>query len=323
MDSLTLDALDRRIVHALSIDGRASLSRISAALACSDRTVAHRYRRLRESGVRVVGLVDRRRMGGVDWLVRLHCAPDAAETLAVALARREDTTWVAVASGGTEITCIAQTADERGALLLEKLSRTPRINTVTAHCLLRDVAGTMGWHARTSSLDQSEIDSIRSQVPEQADIPVQLSSTDWSLLRALTTDGRTSYPTLAKMTGWSQSTVRRRLPELRQRGVLYFDVDIAPLLLGYRCEALLWLTVAPAQLTPVTRALAQHQEVAYAAATTGSTNIAAFLVCRDHDSFYDYLATRIGALDGVLQVETSPITQQVKRAGATIQSSRP
>ncbi len=322
MDSLTLDGLDRQLVHALTIDGRAPFSHIADVLNRSDRTVAHRYRRLRAAGLRVVGQVDWWRLGWVTWLVRLRCAPEGASPIAAALSRRDDTAWVGVASGGTEITCITRARHGRDHLLLEKLSRTRRINDVTAQCLLRPVAGTAGWQGRTSALESEQIERMRTvRGPQPAadtgePVNVDLSETDWALLRALATDGRTGYPRLAAVTGWSESTTRRRLTELHGDGILSFDVDIQPHLLGYTCQAALWLTVAPAQLTTVTHALAKHPEIAYAAATTGVTNVVAFAVCQTLDALYDYLANRIGGLSGVLQVETSPITRQVKRAGA-------
>lgn len=313
-----MDDLDRRIVHALAVDGRAPLSRIATALDTSDRTVAHRYRRLRAAGLRVVGLVDGRRWGWSDWLVRLRCAPATAPAVATALARRDDTAWVGLASGGTEITCVTRSRNADGQLLLDKLSRTPRIDAITAQCLLHAVAGTAGWPGRVSALAPHQIDRIRGHQAPRPTGPARLTDADRALLGALATDGRTSYPTLAAITGRSQSSVRRRLPELQDAGVLYFDVDVDPALLGHTCQATLWLTVAPTALTDVTRALAGHQEIAYAAATTGATNVAAFAVCRDVDALYDYLATRIGALPGVLQVETSLVTRHLKRAGAAL-----
>ena len=56
-----LDDLDRGLVHALQINGRAPFGVIAAALGVSDHTIARRYRRLRSQGaVRVVGVPDRR-----------------------------------------------------------------------------------------------------------------------------------------------------------------------------------------------------------------------------------------------------------------------
>jgi DNA-binding transcriptional regulator YhcF (GntR family) len=42
-----LDDLDRALIHALHIDGRAPFHRMAAALGVSPQTVARRYRRLR------------------------------------------------------------------------------------------------------------------------------------------------------------------------------------------------------------------------------------------------------------------------------------
>ena len=319
MDSLTLDRLEEQLVHALQIDGRAPFSRIAAVLGASDRTVARRYTKLRSTGaLRVVGLPRTRRVGRVNWLVRMQCAPDAAQAVAATLARRDDTSWVSLASGGTEVTFVAHTRD-RGTSLLQKLPRGPRITSVTAQCMLRAVAGTSGWPGRTSALTPAQIDQLQ---PRPADpdpgTTVELTATDQLLLAELAKDGRAGFPALAAATGIPESSARRRLAELRRTDVLYFDIETDPVLLGYTTEAALWLTVAPAELNTVADALARHREVAFASAVTGPTNMFAFVVCRDADALYDYLATRIGALPGVLQVETAPLVRSAKRSGALL-----
>jgi DNA-binding Lrp family transcriptional regulator len=319
VDALTLDALDRQLAHALQVDGRASFSEIAAVLGTSDRTIARRYGRLRSAGaLRVVGLPHAAALGHVDWLVRMRCTPDAAMPVATALARRADTSWVTLLSGGTEITCItrtrAQTAD--GDLLLQKLPRTPRVTAVIAHCMLRAVAGTSGWPGRTAALDPGQVAALRPP-PSSAGRPA-LTAADNDLLAVLARDGRAGYPALAAATGWSETTVRRRLAELRRGDVVYFDVEVEPALFGYTAEAMLWLTVAPAALTAVTQALATHPQVGYAAAVTGPASIAASVVCRDLDELYDYLANDIGALDGVSRAETAPVVRRVKGPGTLL-----
>ncbi|GAB3886731.1 Lrp/AsnC family transcriptional regulator [Kibdelosporangium lantanae] len=322
MESLILDELDRQLVHALQIDGRASFSRVAAVLDASDRTIARRYHRLRSSGaLRVVGLADSRHTGHVDWLVRIQCAPDTVTPVAAALAQRDDTSWVGLTSGGTEVTCVTRThrRPRHDGLLLQKLPKSPRISHVTAHCLLRPVAGTNGWPGRTAALDDDQVRQLVPHEPTDGQ-PVTLTPAEEKLFAELAKDGRTEFPALATATGWSESTTRRRMEELRRSGVLYFDVDIDPVLLGYHEEAVLWLTAAPAELTNIADALASHDEVAYASATTGPANLAGFLVCRDGDALYDYLAERVGALPGVTHVETAPITRHVKRAGALLRT---
>ncbi|GAA2580911.1 Lrp/AsnC family transcriptional regulator [Dactylosporangium fulvum] len=320
-----IDELDRQLAHALQIDGRASFSHIATVLATSDRTIARRYRRLRSAGaLRVVGLPDAAALGHVDWLVRMRCTPDAAVPVAATLARRADTSWVTLLSGGTEINCITRTRaqTDEGELLLQKLPRTPRITAVTAHCMLRAVAGTNGWPGRTGALNPDQIAALHpapsTTVPP--DERVALTSADNHLLTALAKDGRASNAALAAATGWSETTVRRRLEQLRRSRVLYFDVEIEPALFGYAAEAALWLTVAPGALTAVTRALATHPQIGYAAAITGPANVAASVICRDLDELYDYLATGIGSLDGVSRAETAPVVRRMKSAGTLLVS---
>ncbi len=322
-----LDLLDRQLAHALQIDGRVPFSRIAAAIGTSDRTVARRYHRLRADGVlRVVGLPDARSLGLVDWAVRIQCTPDASVAIAAALVERADTSWVGLASGGTEITCItrAQGGSAQGSMLLSKLPRTPRITGVTAHCILRPVAGLAGWPGRTEALDARQAEELsRLAAPGAPSRDVRPGAADDRLFAVLAKDGRAGVPELAAATGWSESTVRRRIDELRSAGVLYFDVEIDPALYGYPYEAMLWLTVAPGELGTVAEALAGHPEVAFAAAVTGPSNMMAIVIVRDGDALYDYLATRVGALPGVRGAETTLVTRHVKRGGALVTPRRP
>lgn len=123
------DELDQRIVQALQVDGRAPFRRIGEVLGVSDQTVARRYGRMRSTATfRVVGLADPLRVGLTMWLLRVRSTPDAAGAIGEALARRTDTRWVSLLSGGTEIFCLAQAATPgRGdAPLLQKLPRPRR-----------------------------------------------------------------------------------------------------------------------------------------------------------------------------------------------------
>ncbi|MFC6157963.1 Lrp/AsnC family transcriptional regulator [Kribbella jiaozuonensis] len=311
------DRLDEQLVHALQVDGRASFSRIAAVLGASDRTIARRYHRLRETGaVRVVAVPSSPRLGWVDWLVRIQCAPDSAVAVAAAMARRDDTSWVYLTSGGLEVTCITHTQSQR-APLLQKLPRGPRITSVTAQCMLRAVAGTAGWSGRTTALTEEQVDRLRMPAPEY-DVPLELTAQDQRLMAELAKDARAAYPALAAATGMPESTVRRRLGELLRAGAMYLDVEADPMLFGYATEAILWMSVAPSALTTVADALTQHPEIAYAAAVTGATNLFGFVVCADPDALYDYLSERIGTLPGITHIETVPLTTTVKRAGTLL-----
>ncbi|MFI5538861.1 Lrp/AsnC family transcriptional regulator [Nocardia sp. NPDC051900] len=322
MSSPVLDHIDRAIVHALHIDGRAPFSRIAAVLGVSDQTVARRYRRLRATGqLRVVGLPNARRLGWVEWFVRVQVTPDAAVAVADALARRPDTSWVCLTSGGTQIVCVTRTRSSResDALLLGQLPKTPRVTGVTAHCLLRVFAGgPAGWHGRADSLTAEQIAAL---APSQQASTVPAEG-DEELFAILAQDGRVGYSDIARATGWSEMTAKRRLAQLRECGALFFDVDIDPVLLGFETLAILWLTVDPARVRQAAEAIATHPDVAFAAATTGPTNLLLFAACRDVDALYDFLEQGIGNLPGIRGVESAPVIRNSKRVGAALTRTR-
>lgn len=322
MESVTLDALDRRLIHALQLDGRLPFSRIAAAVGAPERTVARRYHRLRSRlALRVVGLVDGRRTGMLDWVVRVRCAPEAVETLAVLLARREDTSWIAPLVGGTELTCMIRTpppGDDGRRPFFEQLARTAGVREVGAACVLRPVAGVGGWAGRMNALGEAEQRLLLPPRPAPADpteaVPVP-SPADSALLRALSQDGRADLGLLAAATGCSESTVRRRIGQLRDSGVLAFEVEIDPALFGYPIEALLWLDVPPAGLRSVAEALAGHQQVAFAALTTGPSSVFVMVECRSVGGLHAYVTDELAALHGITRIESAVTQRRTKRAG--------
>jgi DNA-binding Lrp family transcriptional regulator len=149
-----------------------------------------------------------------------------------------------------------------------------------------------------------------------------LADSDWPLVQALADDGRASYRQLAARTHWHETTARRRVEELIASGVLFFDLDLASDAFGIRSQALLWMSVAPTNLGEVGQALAGRPEFPFVAATTGSTNLVAALVCPDDRSLYEYLTGEMTALDGLTHIETAPVMQFVKMH-ATMTSRQP
>ncbi|WP_407287337.1 Lrp/AsnC family transcriptional regulator [Streptomyces sp. BP-8] len=344
--AVRLDDVDRGLVHALHLDGRAPFSRIAAVLGVSTQTVARRYRRLRAAaGLRVVGLADPHRAGRAQWLVRLTAAPHSAQDLAHALARRADTSWVKLASGGTEIIAVVLTpADAAGhSLLLHDIPRTAGITAVSAHYLLHTyLGGPTAWRGRANVLDEARQRQLAPRAGAddegstgrdgrdsrddrnnrdcrggaQPPTPVaELSDGDDRLLSALQRDGRTGQAELAAATGWSPATVARRLTTLRASGTLFFDVEVDDALYGATTQALLWMTVAPTHLDQVATDLARHDELAFVAATTGPTNLVAHALCPGPAALHHYLTHRLANRTAIRALETAPVLRTLKGAG--------
>lgn len=317
MDPLTLDDLDRQLVHALQVDGRVGFGRMAEVLDASDRTLNRRYRRLHAAGVlTVVGVPVARALGQADWLIRMRCLPHAAPEIGAVLAARPDTSWVTVLSGGAEIACMSRAPVD--SLVLRSLPRSSRIGSVTAQRLLRAVAGADGWPGRLGALSAEQVRALRETGPGEPgpdDRPL-FDDDDRRLLPVLARDGRASWSALARATGWSPAAVARRVEQLRRGGALVLEVDVEPALFGAPRGAMLWLTVRPSALADAGRALAAHPDVAFAAVTTGSTNLVAFVACSGDDALYDDVLLPLGRVDGVDHVDLTPISEVVSRSAA-------
>ncbi|MFH9070770.1 Lrp/AsnC family transcriptional regulator [Streptomyces alboflavus] len=311
------DELDMKLLQALETDGRASFSKIAKVLGVSDQTVARRYRRLTaDGGLRVVGMRNAERLGRDHWILRLRCAPDGATTIAGALARRPDTFWVGLTSGGTEVVCLTRprTPGDREDLLLGKLPRTPSIVEIRAHQLLHSFfGGPRGWLGKLAPLTDEQRAALTPDHPRAGGGPARIAPEDEALVKALEADGRATYPQLRRATGLSESVVKRRLAALLDSGGVFVDIEYSPEMLGFHTAAILWITAAPGALHSVGEALAGHFEIAFASATAGPSNLVATAVARDTAGLYGYISGRLGQLDGVQHVETAPFLRRVKQ----------
>lgn len=335
-DSVAIDRLDRQIIHALLVDPRCPFARLAAVLESSEQTVARRYRRLRDAGViRVRGLrgpAD----PGLDWFVRVQVRPGAADALATALAARADVSWVTITAGGTEVVSFTRprSAEQRDALLLDRLPRVTNVTSLTAHAILHRFAGSgdREWSAFEDPLNQAQTESlIVGRPPRPAGVITNteggldgaaMTPADEPLANALHHDGRANYAQLAAATGWSAAQAARRLEALLASGALYVDVETATELLGFDAPALLWLTVTPSKLVAAAEQLAEAPETAFVAAVSGPANLHATVACRDTHHLYEFLVNIVGAIPAVQAVETSPMARRVKQAGSIMQGAR-
>ena len=261
--------------------------------------------------------VNGQRAGWIDWMLRLQTMPGGADSIAEALARRPDTKWVHHASGGTEIICTlqARTEEQRDALFLRGLPGSRRVVQISAHSILHNFAPGP-WREATRALSPAQLEKLPRGPDPENETRGCLLAEDEPLLAELARDGRASNAAIAAAIHWHESTVRRRIDELRRSGLLYFEVDTDIRVLGLNAHALLWLSVEPGRLEEAGSAMAAHPEIPFAAATTGPANLIASAVFRDTRHLYEYLTGELARLPGVTSVETAPIIRTLKRTGS-------
>ena len=325
-----IDQLDRQILQGLRFAPRVPFARLAAVLAVSEQTVARRYQRMRAAGlIRVFGQANPERLPGTTyWTLRIYCRPGSAATMAQALARRTDTSWVTVSAGGVELNCAVRVPEGRDGPegLLHHLPRAANVLSLSAHQVLHRFVGRgeTDWIAGDGQLDPAQREQLldgtdaglragEDHRPAGAD-GARVEPGDQALLAALAADGRAGYAALATATGWTQRKVALRLAALTATGAVYFDTEVAATLMGFRAAATLWITVPPADLAAVGARLADHRQLAWAAAVTGTATITATALCRDAEELYRYLTTEVAAISEIRTCETVPIQSRVKHA---------
>lgn len=319
--TVTIDRLDRQVLHALRCAPRASFRRIGEVLGASEQTVARRYRKLHEAGVVRVFALPAPVGPGLDWVVRIGVRPGVAAQLADAIAKRPDVSWVSITAGGAEVVCISRPSSpaQRDTLLLERLPRTTYVTSLVSHAILRSFEDER-WSGFGDPLERAQKAALLAEGPGE-DGDARIEPGDHALLDTLRLDGRAGYQQLAAATGWTAARAARRLDALLASRAVHLDVDLAVELLGFPAQAGLWMSVAPSDLDAVGRRVAKLEQTAYAAAVSGPANLFASVVCRDTAELYEYLSEEIGAIDAVRSAELSPVLRRIKQASSIVRGS--
>ncbi|UPW08410.1 Lrp/AsnC family transcriptional regulator [Gordonia terrae] len=335
-----MDDIDGTILRALQVSPRATFRQLGDVAGISEQTAARRYQALRRAGVmKVVGIIKPSVRGQSEWVARVRCRPDRMEPLASSLARRRDVAFAYVASGGAEIICLIRAP--LGVSGEEAIAKTfparAAVTDVSIDLILHafdpghPAARWTGFGGHLADRDRDLLASAATgagddtpEEPGQDDTAGGglLTADDAMLIEALVQDGRRAHRELARICGWTVGRVRRRLRALERAGALFYDVEILPDRLGFDLSASLWLTVTPAALDRAGTELAAHDEVAFAAAISGERNLMVSLICRDTAHFYDYLRTRVAAIEGVTGYSVSIRMRRLKQNASLVVQGR-
>lgn len=309
-----LDELDRRIVGALHVDGRASWHRIAHVLGEQERTVTRRGTELIRSGlVRVTGFVLRAQ----GLIVRLRCAPGQARLAAKALARRDDTVFTHVLTGATD--CVAEIScprEQLPSLVMDELPATPAVAECCPMPVLRYVRTAHEWHpglitdGERAELERSAAVSRQRAVGALSDLP----RADQLLIRALLGDARRTYEELARLTGLSEATARRHLERLRRDGRVLIRAVVDPCLVGLPVEAMVWVRARPSAIDTVAAGLLESPFVRYASRLGGDQQFLVNVTLPDLEALDEFTSTAPWAAHADA-VETSLVLSTVKRSG--------
>ncbi len=297
----SIDDLDRLIVSALQLNPRASWGQIARALRTSEATVARRAQRLFAlDKVAVVGVVDR--FAGEETLAvvaRIACRPGQVERVAQALAREVSTRFVAIVTGASA--CLAELVGADREALLSILERgvgtIDGVTGIDTQIIMQTLSGAYQWMPEAipeEMLAELMAGRRHNKVVQKMPEPIVLTEQEQAIVDSLRVDGRTSLVDIAAAIGSSQSTARRRIEALVERGILHFRLLVEPSLLGYGAEVMFWMQVPPSALNDVAERLTRHTALRYLVATAGPTNLFGSAVLKTPTDMLDFSTDFLG-----------------------------
>ncbi|MFD6517943.1 Lrp/AsnC family transcriptional regulator [Rhodococcus sp. NPDC060176] len=314
MNFVTLDDLDRRIVGALQIDGRATWRHIADVLGESFSTVTRRGNELLASKtVRISTLVTSQ----PTHLLYIDCDPSVNEAVARLIAASPSTIFV-YAMGGTPslVAEIAMNLGDLDVFVHNEIATISGIRSAAVAPILRYFRTVAHWRPSILTPQQVNVLDQRHAADEEAVEPLDVSSLDCedqAIVAALAADGRASVKSIAADAGLSETTARRRIDSLFAKGVVHNRAVVEPSVLGLPIEAILWITVNPGDVVGVGHALATAPGVRYAAFTMGTSQLVVDVTMQSLDELSGFL-TASSWVHSVQTVRAEILVRAYKRS---------
>ena len=133
---------------------------------------------------------------------------------------------------------------------------------------------------------------------------IQLSDTDKAIINVLQRDGKATNASIARETGVSEETIRRRSNRLIEEEVIKVTGIPDASKLGYECEVLIGIQAAPDKLDDVASALSTLDEVSVVSITTGSFDVFAEVRLPSHADLLGFITGKVSSISGVVRTET-------------------
>jgi len=140
----------------------------------------------------------------------------------------------------------------------------------------------------------------------------QLDDKDKGILNMLQENSRTSYMRIARELGISEATVRYRVKNLIDNGVINkFTVLLNPKKVGYFTTGILMVKIASEHFEKTSEQISDLTEAYHIFQNTGEYNVVAVVHAHDLEHLSD-LRKRVELMQGVREVSLSAATRLIK-----------
>ncbi|MDR4890182.1 Lrp/AsnC family transcriptional regulator [Fredinandcohnia sp. QZ13] len=142
---------------------------------------------------------------------------------------------------------------------------------------------------------------------------MKIDETDKKILELLTINGRMSYVDIGKQLGLSRVSIRERVNQLIEKGVIEkFSVVINSEKVGKGVSAFFEVDCEPASLVRVAETLANNPSVASCYQMTGPSTLHMHVLVEDFAKLEKFINEELYSLDGITRVESHILLRRFK-----------
>lgn len=131
-----------------------------------------------------------------------------------------------------------------------------------------------------------------------------MDKTDRRIINLLCENGRRSNVDIARRLGISEGTVRKRLDQLLEDGVLEIKGVVDPVKAGYETRVLILLTIELPHMQEAEDLLHRMPEISSICWITGEHDLVIDVILRSDDHLRSFLTERLTKIPGILRTET-------------------
>jgi Lrp/AsnC family transcriptional regulator for asnA, asnC and gidA len=139
-----------------------------------------------------------------------------------------------------------------------------------------------------------------------------LDDIDLAIISYLQYDGRTPYTQIAGELGITEGTVRRRVRQLTEDGIMQIVAIVEPKELGWNEAAMIGVKVQANRIGSVADEIGQLPEVTYLFQAAGEYDFFVEVYCKDRDHFVSFLNDKLQQIPGVERTQSFLILKMHK-----------
>ncbi|EST54345.1 transcriptional regulator [Brevibacillus panacihumi W25] len=130
----------------------------------------------------------------------------------------------------------------------------------------------------------------------------ELDDIDYGIVRALQENARLPFTTIAKELGVTEKTVRMRVQQMQDEGVLSLVGIVNPVKAGLNVQSFIQVAVEANKLDDVVATLNEIVEVRLIVLTTGDYQLIIQILVRNYEELAQFLMNKLNKVPGVTRV---------------------